>query len=96
MDLFKYGEVFITFLLIIALSFYLNILYLKLLDIDECVINNPCDENANCIDRQGSFDCQCNDGFSGDGVNNCESMTHFFCIVILHNQNFNLNCMHCF
>ncbi len=38
------------------------------LDIDEC-LNNSCHHNASCSDNEGSFDCQCNVGFSGDGVN---------------------------
>ena len=27
-----------------------------------------CDSNANCTDTEGSFDCQCLQGFQGDGV----------------------------
>ncbi len=42
------------------------------LDIDEC-LNNPCHHNASCTDNEGSFDCQCNAGFSGDGISNCAS-----------------------
>ena len=42
------------------------------LDIDEC-LNNPCHHNASCTDNEGSFDCQCNVGFSGDGISNCAS-----------------------
>jgi hypothetical protein len=40
--------------------------YLLFLDIDECS-TNPCGLNAACADKEGSFDCQCNAGFSGDG-----------------------------
>ena len=35
-------------------------------DINEC-LNSPCGRNASCIDNEGSFICQCNVGFSGDG-----------------------------
>ena len=38
------------------------------IDIDECV-SNPCHSNANCNDTQGSFVCQCNTGYSGNGFN---------------------------
>jgi hypothetical protein len=40
--------------------------YLLFLDINEC-LTNPCGLNAACADKEGSFDCQCNTGFSGDG-----------------------------
>ena len=38
------------------------------LDIDECKgSNNVCDENANCFNTFGSYNCTCKDGFTGDG-----------------------------
>ena len=40
-------------------------------DIDECDENKPthnCAMAATCIDTDGSFDCQCKPGFSGNGV----------------------------
>ena len=38
-------------------------------DIDECATNTDnCNENALCTDVEGSFECVCNTGFSGDGV----------------------------
>ena len=30
---------------------------------------DDCDENAECNNTIGSFQCICNSGFSGDGVN---------------------------
>ena len=36
-------------------------------DVNECSPPNPCHANAQCADIQGSFTCQCNDGFAGDG-----------------------------
>jgi hypothetical protein len=40
-----------------------------LTDIDECVedIDN-CNDNARCINTPGSFQCVCEEGFTGDGV----------------------------
>ena len=38
------------------------------LDIDEC-LNKPCHNNATCTDTEGSFECQCDNGFSGSGLN---------------------------
>ncbi len=56
--------------LVITLSYILQCFIF--LDIDEC-LNNPCHHNASCTDNEGSFDCQCNVGFSGDGISNCAS-----------------------
>ena len=55
------------------------------LDINEC-LNNPCHEYANCTDSQGSFDCDCYDGFSGDGFSNCTSKAMVSLIMLLNNQ----------
>lgn len=43
------------------------ITFLTFADIDECSINNPCDPNAHCQNIQGSYNCTCQDGYSGDG-----------------------------
>ena len=40
-----------------------------ILDIDECVEQTPCDENAVCTNIPGSFTCVCSDGYRGDGMN---------------------------
>ena len=43
-------------------------------DIDECALGTDnCDANAECTDTDGSFNCTCNPGFEGDGVN-CTGM----------------------
>ena len=37
-------------------------------DIDECSAEtNPCDENADCANIDGSFSCTCKEGFTGAG-----------------------------
>lgn len=37
-------------------------------DIDECSKNgSPCDENADCLNNDGSYTCTCKDGFTGNG-----------------------------
>ena len=43
-----------------------------LVDIDECS-NNPCDTNAACKNNDGSYECTCNDGWTGDG-DTCSGM----------------------
>ena len=45
------------------------------LDINECS-SNPCHDNATCTDNEGSFDCQCKDGFSGDGLSCISKADH--------------------
>ena len=43
-------------------------------DIDECALGTDnCNANAECNNTEGSFNCTCNPGFEGDGVN-CTSM----------------------
>ena len=39
-------------------------------DIDECDLGTDnCSSNATCTDTDGSYDCTCRDGYSGDGFN---------------------------
>ena len=42
------------------------------LDINECA-DNPCNQNANCINNEGSYLCECNTGYTGNGTN-CTGM----------------------
>ena len=38
-------------------------------NVDECAAEtSPCDANATCTDNDGSYDCACNSGYAGDGV----------------------------
>ena len=41
------------------------------LDVDECLNETVCHDNATCQDTVGSFKCNCNEGFAGDGQD-CE------------------------
>eukprot|EP01083_Nonionella_stella_P084379 233577_1 len=38
-------------------------------NVDECTSDelNDCDDNASCTDTEGSYQCVCNDGYTGDG-----------------------------
>eukprot|EP00484_Ammonia_sp_Unknown_P005134 CAMPEP_0197075808 /NCGR_PEP_ID=MMETSP1384-20130603/211795_1 /TAXON_ID=29189 /ORGANISM="Ammonia sp." /LENGTH=610 /DNA_ID=CAMNT_0042514657 /DNA_START=150 /DNA_END=1982 /DNA_ORIENTATION=- len=37
-------------------------------DVDECELEtHSCDENADCTNTDGSYTCECNDGYGGDG-----------------------------
>ena len=51
----------------VALSYLLKF-FVLLLDENECnMARSPCDLNANCINSDGSFQCECKSGFTGDG-----------------------------
>ena len=42
-------------------------------DINECQLGTDlCHDNASCIDTEGSYECMCETGFSGDGFT-CDS-----------------------
>ena len=37
-------------------------------DLDECLNDTDiCDEHANCANTDGSYTCECDKGYSGDG-----------------------------
>ncbi|XP_077870047.1 uncharacterized protein LOC102805706 isoform X2 [Saccoglossus kowalevskii] len=40
-------------------------------DINEC-LEKVCHVDATCVNTNGSFNCFCNDGFTGDGVISCQ------------------------
>ena len=44
------------------------IILINLADVNECE-SFLCDVNANCTNTVGSYSCQCNSGFVGNGVN---------------------------
>ena len=60
-----------------------------LLDLNECEGPSPCDGNAQCTNTIGSFSCDCNEGYSGDGMTctglnfNAEDANLCLCIEII-------------
>ena len=49
-------------------------------DIDECLLEtDTCDDDADCIDTDGSYTCTCHVGFSGDGEICCECVYYILC-----------------
>ena len=39
------------------------------IDIDECKLKiSNCDENADCMNTEGSHECQCKAGYQGNGI----------------------------
>ena len=54
------------------------------LDIDECLTDTDnCHENGGCNNTFGSFECACNSGFEGDGVN-CTSKAVPVLLMCIH------------
>ncbi len=56
--------------LISALLLAIVVKVLILADIDECSNSSlhNCDDNADCVDNTGSFQCTCQSGFRGNGT----------------------------
>jgi len=50
-------------------------------DVDECSDDdlNDCDEHATCENSEGSYSCECQEGYSGDGKT-CEGRCCFVAI----------------
>ena len=47
-----------------------QVIYDLCLDINECAIKTDnCSLHAICNNTEGSFNCNCKDGFTGDGIN---------------------------
>ena len=41
-------------------------------DNNECLLGTDgCHENADCVNTNGNYDCDCRQGFIGDGRQNC-------------------------
>ena len=48
----------------------LSVMIICLKDINECeASDHGCHSNANCVNSLGSFNCVCNEGYIGDGIN---------------------------
>ena len=47
------------------------------LDINEC-LSEPCDSNATCLNTDGSFECSCNTGYSGNGFKCNGKFAHIY------------------
>ena len=63
-----------------VVDFCFNVLILKFPDINECpspgIDTHNCHDKATCTDNDGSYSCECNDGYTGDGFN-CAGKTTF-------------------
>lgn len=46
----------------------------KLSDLDVCVLFKPCHHKASCSMNNGFYECTCNEGYTGDGYEYCNSL----------------------
>ncbi|KAF6034616.1 hypothetical protein EB796_007071 [Bugula neritina] len=50
-------------------------------DVQECALGiDLCHENATCINTPESYDCVCNQGFEGDGIEFCNKTCFYECV----------------
>ena len=49
--------------------FLKKIFYFRVSEINECDGENDCHDYANCTNTVGSYNCTCNEGFEGNGIN---------------------------
>ena len=68
------------FLTVLAMKFVIDERYL-FVDIDECEVIMPCDRNALCSNSEGSFNCTCESGYSGDGTTCVGKISHLYSIT---------------
>ena len=61
-----------TIRILFNLGFKLKSDGLECEDINECE-DKPCDKNADCLNTEGGFTCECNAGYAGDGFS-CEDI----------------------
>ena len=57
------------------------------LDIDECLVNNPCQSSATCENNYGSYTCICNSGYEAHPTidNLCVGKTYccLFMVIVM-------------
>ena len=62
-----------------------SIVYNCIADRNECLNSTwyNCNANASCLNNDGSYSCQCLEGFSGDGVENCTGTSSVFNVLTI-------------
>ena len=69
----------------------MGISLLIIIDVNECEAGtHTCDENAECTNTEGSFDCACRSSYFGDGfiaclceINNSDNICYYSFIIKL-------------
>ena len=65
-----------------ALMAHLLLYSPNIIDIDECTLGtHSCDQNAECVNVVGSYECHCFSGYTGDGVH-CASKSFIKQLII--------------
>lgn len=59
---------FVLSILFLPMEVAINVEYV-VLDVQECSTINPCLNNGTCFNNNGSYSCQCTEGWQGQ---NCE------------------------
>ena len=71
--------------------------YCVIVDIIECNSDHPCHVNATCNDIPGSYECNCLEGFTGNGTY-CDGMysylVHLLDVIDLFFRRVRLQCLH--
>ncbi len=63
-------------------SIYYSTCLTSLIDVNECTTGTAvCAPHSICSNTDGSYDCPCDLGFTGDGLTLCVGMTHFCCLA---------------
>lgn len=55
-----------------------------LADVDECGFVNDCKVNSRCVNIQGGYNCECKEGYTGDGKSNCSGKEAYNLTYILN------------
>lgn len=63
--------------------FKFNILFIYLLDIDECR-QNPCADNSICRNLPGTFECKCLEGYDGNAREACTRGNNFIILECMY------------
>ena len=76
-------------LILLAVKLFVRYIFLTLelsfIDVDECMINtHNCDINAVCNNTEGSHNCTCKPGYSGDGISSCTGNNVFLFLVFTY------------
>ena len=54
-------------------------------DVNECAIGtDTCDDNAICTNTEGSYDCTCREGYTGDGENCTSQWNQLITYIYVH------------
>ena len=78
---FKHTSISLPNTLICVINFF-HFNFVNHPDINECLIEELCADNAECHDTEGSFECTCVSGYSGDGDYNCTGVFYTFVFKI--------------